>query len=72
MDSPHQRSARNARPPFVAVPRVRVPPGAASIAARAAYRALGEKEADKEGYRLESGRVSFIEYAMTAIRADLE
>ncbi|MCJ9429676.1 DNA primase [Kordiimonas marina] len=29
------------------------------VAAQAAYRALEEKEADKEGYRLESGRFSF-------------
>ena len=30
------------------------------VAAQAAFRALEEKEADKEGYRLESGRFSFI------------
>ena len=30
------------------------------VAAQATYRALEEKEADKEGYRLESGRFSFI------------
>ncbi len=30
------------------------------VAAQEAYRALEEKEVDKEGYRLESGRISFV------------